>query len=386
MSFLSKYVILTISLIVLLSGCTVVIPSINSGGDETEKNPSCIGTFSTDCSFAVIDGDIAYLTDFYREVHFIDGETGQENMIKVPKNRKTLGVTSGKYFYVYCTDEDETGGFLRMYDAEGNFIEEAKLPFHSFTAKDGILYGYLNGGENFDDWRQNGSNNYIYATHYIDEDSFLRTYDNEISEWNEITGGEEVLIGKQKLYLCPADLQHETKYYCDAKPLTVFEQIRELRYCDGRIASAENDKNVASRLDQIYQMMGKQEKNFLIFGCQTEDSVYGICNVYDTTKGFLTAYTVDLAYSFSFRYDESQDELYKINDYDVELLYEDERHCLYHTEDGVYFRDLLTGKEERVYDYGGMIGVTVVNGMVKFEEIEVHSVDSLNKQEIKKIW
>ena len=87
-------------------------------------------------------------------------------------------------------------------------------------------------------------------------------------------------------------------------------------------------------------------------------------------------------------YDEKEDKLYKVNEYDnIELIYEDEYNCLYHKLDGVYYTKLGSDKEEKLYDYNGEIGLTILEGYVKFQEREIHyNDDIIDKQKIIKVW
>ena len=91
---------------------------------------------------------------------------------------------------------------------------------------------------------------------------------------------------------------------------------------------------------------------------------------------------------FGIFYDEKEDKLYKVNEYDnIELIYEDEYNCLYHKLDGVYYTKLGSDKEEKLYDYNGEIGLTILEGYVKFQEREIHyNEDIIDKQEIIKVW
>ena len=103
------------------------------------------------------------------------------------------------------------------------------------------------------------------------------------------------------MYWCLPDDYHRTKYYSDGKP-----------------ASEEYDTNIS----QIYSMMRKREENFLIHSFEIDDTIYGICNVYSEQGDLLTLYTQNLKYSFSFRYAEKEDKLYKVHEYeDMELIY-----------------------------------------------------------------
>ena len=105
-------------------------------------------------------------------------------------------------------------------------------------------------------------------------------------------------------------------------------------------------------------------------------------------------------YSFSFSYDEKEDKLYEVIDDLIrgnnieellglapETIYEDEYNCLYHKLDGVYYTKLGSDKEEKLYDYNGEIGLTILEGYVKFQEREIHyNDDIIDKQKIIKVW
>ena len=138
-----------------------------------------------------------------------------------------------------------------------------------------------------------------------------------------------------------------------------------------------------------FRMMKKEEENFFIRSFQIDDKIYGMCNVYSQRGHLLDFYTDDLDYSFSFSYDEKQDKLYKVNEYtDMELIYEDEYNCLYHKSDGVYYTKAGTDKVEKIYDYDGNIGITILEGYVKVEERETYYGDEIidEKQKIIKVW
>ena len=309
--------------------------------------------------------------------------------VELSENRQSLEITAGNdYFYVYCSNEDETAGFLNVFDKKGELIKEISLPFSRVSVSNGIVYGYYDETADFYGWGSNISNSHIEATHYISERKFLEKFPNCMDDWNEISGDEIANVGEQQLYRCSSDYCHKTDYYSDQKPLSVFGQIDYVKYCDGKIASEESDKEIRFRLNQIYSMMKKEEENFLIYSFQTNDKIYGICNVYSQYGERLTFCTDDLDYSFSFSYDEKEDKLYKVNQYtNIELIYEDEYNCLYHKLDGVYYTKLGSDKEEKLYDYNGEIGLTILEGYVKFQEREIHyNDDIIDKQEIIKVW
>lgn len=374
----------------ILSGCSFKGLSEMMLEEENQDLPSSIGTISSDFSFAVLGtGEIAFLTIDSKEVVFLDEKQKNRRSVKLSENRQSLEITAGNdYFYVYCSNEDETAGFLNVFDKKGELIKEISLPFSRVSVSNGIVYGYYDETADFNGWDSNISNSHIEATHYISERKFLEKFPNCMDDWNEISGDEIANVGEQQFYRCSSDYCHNTDYYSDQKPLSVFGQINYVRYCDGKIASEESDKEIRSRLNQIYSMMKKKEENFLIYSFQTNDKIYGICNVYSQYGELLTFCTDDLDYSFSFSYDEKEDKLYKVNEYtNMELIYEDEYNCLYHKLDGVYYTKLGSDKEEKLYDYNGEIGLTILEGYVKFQEREIHyNDDIIDKQKIIKVW
>ena len=374
----------------ILSGCSFKGLSEMMLEEENQDLPSSIGTISSDFSFAVLGtGEIAFLTIDSKEVVFLDEKQKNRRSVELSENRQSLEITAGNdYFYVYCSNEDETADFLNVFDKKGELIKEISLPFSRVSVSNGIVYGYYDETADFNGWDSNISNSHIEATHYISERKFLEKFPNCMDDWNEISGDEIANVGEQQFYRCSSDYCHNTDYYSDQKPLSVFGQIDYVRYCDGKIASEESDKEIRSRLNQIYSMMKKDEENFLIYSFQTNDKIYGICNVYSQYGERLTFCTDDLDYSFSLSYDEKEDKLYKVNEYtNIELIYEDEYNCLYHKLDGVYYTKLGSDKEEKLYNYNGEIGLTILEGYVKFQEREIHyNDDIIDKQEIIKVW
>lgn len=371
----------------VVSGCSM--GSSERMSDEANQDlPSSIGAILSDFSFAVLGtGEIAYLTADPQEIVFLDRKQNQRS-IELSQNFEGLEITAGNdYFYVYCTDEDEIRGILNIYNNKGELIKEILLPFKRVSVSNEIVYGYYDETADFFEWGSNNSNSHIEATHYISEKQLLKKFPGKIDDWNEISGEEKVNIGKQQLYHCPSDYNHGTDYYSDKRPLSVLKQIDYVRYCNGKIASEENDAEIGFRLNQIYDEMKKEEDNFVIYSFQIDDKIYGICNVYKRHGNMLSFYTEDIDYSVSFSYSAREDKLYKVNEYNnMELIYEDAYNCLYHKSDGVYYAKLGSDKKEKIYDYNGEIEITLLEGYVKFREREIHSDDNMDKQEIIKVW
>lgn len=176
-------------------------------------------------------------------------------------------------------------------------------------------------------------------------------------------GGKELNIDGKIMYpYSKQDIDHTVQlFYSNEKPMAALEQISYVRYCNGDIRSDETDKFVKDRLEQIYHMMHEKEENFAIYSFQNNNQIYGVCNVYSVSTGILSdLLTDDVEYSFVFRYDQSQDTLCKVKEYDkLELVYADGEHLLTHKMDGIYYQNLQTAEEKKVYDYDGAFVIVV---------------------------
>ncbi len=372
-----------------LGGCSI-LPTNETRTEGENKVNSSIVSIMSDFSFAKIEDEIASLTINPKVVTFWNKKSKTKKSLTMPRNRECLEITAGnEHFYIYCSDEEEESGFLRIYDKNMQFVNEILLPFKRVSVKNGIVYGYYDEDGEFNSWDSNIANNYIEATHYISEVEFLKNFPNKVSDWITIKEKEKGKIKNQKLYHCLPDYYHKTDYYSERKPLEVLNQIDYIKYCDGKLVSEESNEEVNPRLHQIYSMMRDIEKNFLIRSFEENDKIYGICNVYEQKGELLSLYTKDLKYSFSFSYLENEDRLYKVNEYNNrELIYEDQENSIYHKLDGVYYMDLVTGKSRKIYDYSGEIGITLTKeGLVKIQEKEIHNDEDIEDEyEIIKVW
>nr|MBP3599127.1 hypothetical protein [Eubacterium sp.] len=391
-----KYFLIMVMVMLLLTGCTPKMLAILLAGDGEEqkqgieKQACMLEDVSSNFSIAYKENVIAYITRSTDAVEFYNKETQEEMVAKLPESYESLQITAGdKYFYVYCSDEDDQG-YLRIYNTKAELMKEFELPFQKVLASEGIIFGYYDIQElpSSHAWGWNNSNSNVEATHYIGEKEFLDTCSSDISQWKKIEGETQVAISKKMLYRCPMDYYHTVEYYSTEKKLDVLEQVSYLRYCNGRIASDENDKFVKGRLEQIYNMMHEKEKNFVMYSFQKDNKIYGVCNVYRDSGGMLNLLTEEIEYSFTFSYDENQDTLYKIKEYDkLELVYTDGEHLLTHKLDGVYYQDLQTLEEKKVYDYDGSLNIIVVDGCVNFKEVVIHYADTTpDVQVVKKVW
>ena len=53
---------------------------------------------------------------------------------------------------MYCSNEDETAGFLNVFDKKGELIKEISLPFSRVSVSNGIVYGYYDETADFNGW------------------------------------------------------------------------------------------------------------------------------------------------------------------------------------------------------------------------------------------
>lgn len=115
----------------ILSGCSFKGLSEMMLEEKNQDLPSSIGTISSDFSFAVLGtGEIAFHTIDPKEVVFLDEKQKSRRSVELSENRQSLEITAGNdYFYVYCSNEDETAGFLNVFDKKGELIKEISLPF-----------------------------------------------------------------------------------------------------------------------------------------------------------------------------------------------------------------------------------------------------------------
>ncbi len=392
---------------ILLTGCSAkmfaILGALEAHEDREnkqgiEKQVSKLVGLSSTFSIAYKEGVIAYLTNFVGQVQFYNEKTQEKKTVQLPDGYESLHITAGdNYFYVYCYDEEDKDylGYLRMYDTNAEFIKEVKLPFQMVLASDGIIFGYYDKEKSSSDidgfsWFSSNSNSHIEATHYIREEDFIDTYPKDIGKWTKMKGEKELNIDGKIMYPCSKkDINHTVQFYSNEKPMEALEQIGYVRYCNGDITSDETDKFVKARLGQIYHMMHEKEENFVLYSFQNNNQIYGVCNVYSDSTGILSdLLTEDVEYSFVFRYDESQDTLCKVKEYDkLELVYTDGEHLLTHKMDGIYYQNLQTAEEKKVYDYDGAFVIVVVNGCVKFQESVIHYNDNTEDvQVVKKLW
>ncbi len=166
------YFALCISIIGIVNGCS--FSGENYSKKKEIKDSSMLGPILSNCSFAQLNGKIAFLTMRTNEVIFRDEQEKGEKVVQLPENRQCLEIAAGKdYFYVFCSNEEETDGFLRIYDNNARLINEIGLPFKRVSVLNGNIFGYYDDAiDDFFSWNSNYANSHIEATHYMNESEF----------------------------------------------------------------------------------------------------------------------------------------------------------------------------------------------------------------------
>lgn len=354
--------------VILLSFCGCAGQTNNSGlYDDTGKWSSRIDGVSNYNDVACIDNTIAYNTELY--VCFYDMVT--ENIItdNLSDYEMVFGICAGKtYFYVLIGRDSKTGNpepcYLKMYTPDGVLFKEMEVPFQRMFVSDGMIYAYWGAGYDFEAFDQRMG--HIEATHYLSEEKFLADFPEDVSDWIQMSG-DTLQIGSKIFYHYPPDgYMHQKPYYSDDKYLKQIQQFYFTEYIDGELATPPERAMYEENLEGLYALMKKREKNWITFACEVDGVMYGVCNIYKSSSGFLTQMdTSGIDYSISFFYNESTGTLDKIDEYEnVELIYADGNHVLTHKEDGVYYTNRTENREEKILDYDGAIGVTVRDNLL----------------------
>jgi hypothetical protein len=365
--------IMLLCCVLLLTGCSNLKQWYEDYLDHG-PTPSIFNGVSSAYEYAYIGKRIAYSRSKLK-LFFSDIDGKNKKSFNLPDNHEIYSISAGKdYFYVYSINENLTKGYLRLYNKNGKFKKEVRLFFAKIFVRDGIIYG-LDSKEIQSDCDSNPLTiEGVEATHYIEEKRFLKNFPDNKEQWNTFNGKEKQEVNDMMFYRYTAGYLHSMPYYSNEKPLEVLEQVGTITFIDGTIFSDEDDTEVKPRMKQIYSMMRQKEKNFSLWSFEMGNEIFGVCNVYKRD----TLNTKDLSYSFSFRYGEKKDELYKVKTYDNrELIFENQEICLYHKEDGVY---LERGKiNKRVYAYDGLVYVNVVylkDGYLQFLKNDLEKHDS----------
>lgn len=377
----------------MLCGCTSQMDNIGLY-DDTGKWSSSIAGVSDTSDVACIDDTIAYYTSKY--VCFYDIKT--ENIITdtIPEWNQPVRVSAGKkYFYVLVRDYEsavETPPcYLRIYTTDGSLFKEMEVPFQEMFVSNGIIYTYWADYE-MDGFEQRKG--HIEATHYLSEKKFLADFPDKVSDWNEMVG-DTMQVASKTFYRYPADgYMHTGGYYSDDKYLDIIQQFYFTECMDGEWATPREID--AEYLEQLYGMMKKKEKNWITFATEVDGIMYGVCNIYESSSGFMSQMNTScIDYSISFCYNEDTNTLEKINKYeDVELIYDDGEHVITHKEDGVYYIDLPKDKEEKLLDCDGAIGVTVRDNLLLVKKNESYTGEGDEEEVywgkdtmfVKKLW
>lgn len=354
---------------------------------------------------AYMDSIIAYPT--YDNLCFYD--TKEDKIVKsrlLEENEAFLEISAGKeYFYVLVEKKAadalsiHPGPFyLKLYYPDGSMYQEISMPFQRMFVSDGMIYAYWEPDYSMEAYER--KKGHIEATHYLSEKDFLSNFSNKVSDWNQMSG-DTLKIASKTFYRYSADGDmHKKAYYCDDKYLKLIQQFYFTEYADGKLVTAPERMMDTCYLEQMYSMMKKKEKNWVTYAWEVNGTLYGVCNIYQSQSGFMTQMdTRDIAYSISFCYDEIKDTFYKTDEYeDVELIYADGNCVLTHTYDGVYYKDMVAGQQDKVLNYDGAITVDVRDGLLSVGRLGNERFDDsygLVEQEqfwgegtllIKKLW
>lgn len=387
--------------VILLSFCGCTGQTNNSGlYDDTGKWSSRIDGMGNGPAVACIDKTIAYCTNLY--ICFYDMVTGNIITDTLPDWEEVAQVSAGeKYFYVLTRDYrvesstmEPSPSYLKMYTRNGVLFKEMEVPFQAIVVSDGMIYAYWEPDYDLDGFDQRMG--HIEATHYLSEEKFLADFPEDVSDWIQMSG-DTLQIGSKTFYHYPPDgYMHQKPYYSDDKYLKQIQQFYFTEYMDGELATPPERAMYEENLEGLYALMKKREKNWITFACEVDGVMYGVCNIYKSSSGFLTQMdTSGIDYSISFFYNESTGTLDKIDEYEnVELIYADGSHVLTHKEDGVYYTNRTENREEKILDYDGAIGVTVRDNLLYVSKNESY-VGNGDEEEVywgkdtvfvKKLW
>lgn len=133
------------------------------------------------------------------------------------------------------------------YDLQMNLKEVNHTMYHNIYYKDGYLFGYDDGNEDYDRVFFYLTPRYIEATHYVKEENWK-------NQWNKIsTKKKKEKVGSVVLYRHEDDLRHDVPYFSNNKtiPFILWERNLFFRNRAGWIHSRT-----------IYFQQKKTEQNF----------------------------------------------------------------------------------------------------------------------------
>ena len=112
-------------------------------------------------------------------------------------------------------------------------------------------------------------------------------------------------------------------------------------------------------------MMGSREKNFDVYSWQFGDKLFGICNVYSDSGGYLQHFTQDIKYGMPFRYDSDKDSISLEEKYDgKELAYCDEDWMIYRKESEIFIENLHSHETKKVFESDTVVDVDLSGDVV----------------------
>ena len=161
------------------------------------------------------------------------------------------------------------------YDLQMNLKEVNHTMYHNIYYKDGYLFGYDDGNEDYDRVFFYLTPRYIEATHYVKEENWK-------NQWNKISAKKKKeKIGSVVLYRHEDDLRHDVPYFSNNKTIPLF--------CGREICSSgiEQDGYTAEpytfsrkKQNKILKELNLTNEKFDMSMLQDGDNIYGYCNVF----------------------------------------------------------------------------------------------------------
>ena len=161
------------------------------------------------------------------------------------------------------------------YDLQMNLKEVNHTMYHNIYYKDGYLFGYDDGNEDYDRVFFYLTPRYIEATHYVKEENWK-------NQWNKIsTKKKKEKVGSVVLYRHEDDLRHDVPYFSNNKTIPLF--------CGREICSSgiEQDGYTAEpytfsrkKQNKILKELNLTNEKFDMSMLQDGDNIYGYCNVF----------------------------------------------------------------------------------------------------------
>lgn len=269
--------------------------------------------------------------------------------------------SSREYFYYICEADDIN---ILILNKKGEIVKEMHSDFDWIYAVGDTIFGYYNPPFSFTYFVDSDDGfDRIVATHYIDEDIFLKNGDNIIN-WNTFEGEECIIDGIVMKRVEDFGYGEPHYYYTDV-PREPFIAHNFLAVINGKISSDVDKKNTKKYMKQLNDIFGRKEKNYLLRAWQNQSKTQGVVNVYNKSDGFLQCFTKDIDYSLLFEYDSSNDritELSKIKD--KEVVYYDDKNLIYREKSKVYHENIQSKNKEVLFENDGAVWIDCSNDII----------------------